>query len=191
MTDDENIQVTENAPDFKIEKSRGRLFAEKMDSGEINKYFNTASKAIELARDFFTTIDRIGKLFSGEPVDIRPSPEDSPSYRIVQNNYGGYYRSSQQAQPQPRASELEEYKYITVDSYYNAEEALSRMRAIIERDGQCSLIQLYDILRSMNSNFQYTAPYTCNNWGWDNLYGVRPRPQGSRYSLNLPPIRRI
>lgn len=181
---DENFQATENAPDFKIEKSRGRLFAEKMDSGEINKYFNTASKAIELARDFFTTIDRIGKLFSGEPVDIRPSPEDSPSYRILQNNYGGYYRSAQQSQNKPRNVELEEYRYVVLKSYSAAEDVLSRMRAIIERDGQCSLLQLYDILH-------YNAPYTYDGWGWDNLNGVRPKPQGSGYGLNLPPIRRI
>lgn len=173
----------EDVPAVRVKKKGTERLSEKLNVGDLNKVFDTTKRAIDLTRDLFTTIDRVLKLFSGDSSDTHTLRDDRDLPSYIHHDYSRDYGRSSSSAPKKNSAPRDPND-LEFDSLGAAEDILARMRAIIGRDGQVSLLQLYDMLR-------IEAPYTYNDWGWDNLEGVRPRPYGRGYYLNLPPTRRI
>jgi len=125
----------------------------------------------------------IEKLFNGD--GRRRGAGPSPSGQAPYVNYGGVFGrtagflATPQRAMSPRGRARHDFREIVLDTRAEAEEVIDQLFEVVERWGEVSVADLYELLG-------VPADHTDQKWGWRDIRGATVRRVRDGYLLDLP-----
>jgi hypothetical protein len=183
----EPIERVTQSEAFQRKKSVGKRFSETFLGGDARSvgsyiFFDVFLSA---ARDMVVDMVTMGaeRMFYGES-----RPRASRGFRPTGGFAGhtNYNRVAAGLRPDPReamshrARATHDFGEIIIDTRVEAEAVVDKMFHQIEKYGQVTVADLYDLVG-------ITSAYTDNKWGWIDLQGTDIRRTRDGYLLKLPP----
>lgn len=119
---------------------------------------------------------------SGRRGGARRSSVDNTSYRaFYQSDYDGYGAPRKRREKRDRREDFSDridYRNIVVRDRGSAEEIVSKLRGRIEKYGEATKADLYELI-------DVSSTYQDNNWGWTNPRDVGIRRVSSGYLIDV------
>lgn len=149
--------------------------------GECRSFRDYVGALSDMTNRVYGAIDT---LLGNKRYQNSPAPGARVQYTSYYNGQQPPQQTAQVQQNQPQRPNLDQFGpyYILFDFREDAEVVLAKMMELLQVFKNASIDDMYD-LAGITSPLGYTGA----NYGWRDLSGVRTRPYGSKFVIDLPP----